>query len=79
MANTVTYKVYREVVGENTIELPDHVDTSNPKAIRDYIESVWETENIPDVEDCEPVDGTEEFDRESSIWVLGENGIEVIM
>ncbi len=64
MAKKVSFGMFWEVYGRQTIELPDDVDENDIEAVKDYIRSVWDDIPLPD---GSYVSGSDEFDEESLI------------
>lgn len=37
----VTFGMYWQAYGRQTVDLPDHIDATDRKAVLDYIKSIW--------------------------------------
>lgn len=54
--------------GKQSIDLPDHIDTSDAIAVRNYILENWD--EIPIPTDSEYLIGSDELDEESGIEIV---------
>ena len=66
MAKTVSFGMYWQSYGRQTIDLPDEIDASNQEAVIQYIKSVWA--NIP-IPSGVYVSESDELDEESDIEI----------
>lgn len=66
MAHEVSFWMFWQESGRQTIELPDDIDINDAEAVRDYIASVWDDIPLPS---GDYVSGSDELDPESIITV----------
>ena len=67
MAKTVSFGMFWQSYGRQTIDLPDEIDASNQEAVIQYIKSVWDDIPLPS---GSYVQESDELDEESDIMVF---------
>ena len=67
MAKTVSFGMFWEAYGRQTIDLPDEIDANNQDAVIQYIKSVWDDIPLPS---GSYVQESDELDEESDIMVF---------
>ncbi len=75
MANTVTFGMYWQMYGRQTIELPDSVDPHDYYTVREHIRETWDDIGLPG---GSYVDDSADFDEESLLDVVLDPSVEQI-
>ena len=65
----VSFGMYWQSYGRQTIDLPDDIDTSDKDAVLEYIKSVWDDIPVPE---GDYVSCSDELDEESPLEIYGE-------